>query len=174
MNPSTSIKIPLSERINLRLWTFLVVVLALLGMPMYWYISEAVSGGIHQRGDVTEVNLMAMVTWPFDQVNGTINDVPKKWRELDGKKVVLVGEMKVTDSAGDEVKAFDLVYSIAKCCYSGPPQIQHFVHSAGRNGKMLPYYPGLVTVTGTLHVDVIKGPDRVEQVFKLEVDSIEQ
>jgi hypothetical protein len=174
MNPTTTIKVPLSERINVRLIVFVLVVVGLLSMPLYIYISEAVSGGIHQRGDVTEVNLMAMVTWPFDQVNGTINDVPEKWRALDGKRVKLVGEMKVTDSAGDDIKGFDLVYSIAKCCYSGPPQIQHFVHSTGRDGKMLPYYPGLVTVTGTLHVDVVKGPDRVVQVYKLDVDSIVQ
>lgn len=171
---STAVKIPLSERINFRLVAFVLIALALVGMPVYWYVDMAVSGGIKQKGDVTAVNLMAMVTFPFDQNNGTIADVPPQWRALNGKKVELVGEMYLGNSAGDELKRFELVYSISKCCASGPPQIQHFVQAKAKEGKTVPYYPGLVTVTGTLYVDVKKGPEKVEQVFRLDVDSVEQ
>lgn len=170
----TTLKAPLSERINVRLIVIGLVALFLVGTPIYWYVDQVVSGGIKQRGDVTEVNLMAMVTFPFSQTDGTIDDVPPQWRSLNGKKVELVGEMVLGNSAGDLVKQFELVYSISKCCASGPPQIQHFVQAKAKDGKMVPYYPGLVRVTGTLHVDVKKGPEKVESVYQLEVESVEQ
>lgn len=171
---TTHTHVPLSERINLRLIAFGLIALLLVGTPIYWYAQEVLSGGIRVRGDVTEVNLKAMSSFPFDQINGTIDDIDPKWRALDGKKVQLVGEMYLGNSAGDQLRQFDLVYSIAKCCFSGPPQIQHFVQSKGRDGKALPYYPGLVKVTGTLHVNVKKGPERIESVYQMDVDSIEQ
>jgi hypothetical protein len=164
----------LSERINFRLLAFAIIAIALVGTPIYWYVDEVLSGGIKVRGDVTEVNLKAMSTFPFDQIAGTLEDVPERWRALDGKKVELVGEMYLANSAGDEIRKFDLVYSIAQCCFSGPPQIQHFIHSTSRDGKPLPYYKGLVRVTGTLHVNVKRGADRVESVYQLDVDSIQQ
>ncbi len=167
-------KVPLSERINVRLIVFSIVALFLVGTPIYWYVDQVVTGGIKQRGDVTEVNLMAMVTFPFDQQNGTVSDVPPQWRGLNGKKVQLVGEMYLANSAGDELNKFELVYSISKCCASGPPQIQHFVQAKAKEGKTVPYYRGLVTVTGTLYVDVKKGPEKVEQVFRLDVDSVQE
>ena len=34
-----------------------------------------------------------MSTFTFDQVNGKLEDVPKKWRDLDVQKVILKGEM---------------------------------------------------------------------------------
>ncbi|HEV7300819.1 MAG TPA: hypothetical protein VGN72_15745 [Tepidisphaeraceae bacterium] len=174
MTSTNQTNVPLSERINFRLLAFSIIAIVLVGTPIYWYVDEVVSGGIKVRGDVTEVNLKAMSTFPFDQVKGTIEDVPERWRALDGKKVELVGEMYLANSAGDEVRKFDLVYSIAKCCFSGPPQIQHFVQATGRDGKALPYYQGLVKVTGTLHVNVKRGPERVETVYQMVVDSIQQ
>jgi hypothetical protein len=170
----TETYIPLSERINGRLIAFALIALVLVGTPIYWYADLVLSGGIKQRGDLLEVDLKAMSSFPFDQVNGTIDDIDPKWRALDGKKVQLVGEMWLNNSAADEVGRFDLVYSIAKCCFSGPPQIQHFVQAKGRDGKVLPYYSGLVKVTGTLHVNVKKGADRIESVYQMDVDSIEQ
>jgi hypothetical protein len=168
------IHIPWSQRINLRLIVFTVVAVALIGTPLYWYIDSSLNHGIKVRGDVTEVDLKAMSLFPFDQVRGTLEDVPERFRELDGKKVELVGEMYLVNFAGDDVGRFDLVYSISKCCGQGPPMIQHFVQAKGRDGKLVPYYQGLVKVTGTLHVDVKRGTDRVESVYQLEVDSVNQ
>jgi hypothetical protein len=167
------VKVPLRERINFRLFAFLAIAIALVGMPIYWYLDTAISGGIKDRGDYVEVDLKSMSTFAFDQTNGKLEDVPGKWRALNGKKIQVVGEMWLGNSAGDQVQQFDLVYSIAKCCFSGPPQIQHFVQARGRNGKAMPYMPGLVRVTGTLHVNVKRGAQGVESVYQLTVDSIE-
>ena len=72
-------------------------------------VDMQVTGGMKQLGGgYTYVDLKAMSTFTFDQNNGTINDVPAKWRELDGKKVVLHGEMWEPTGAGptvDELRA---------------------------------------------------------------------
>src|SRR2546423_12874784 len=112
-NPTA--KVPLSERINLRMIVFIAIIALLVGYPVYILISEQLSGGIHTAGGYVETNLKAMGNFEFSETNGTITDVPQKWRELDGKKLVLVGEMYAGTNASDEVRNFQLVYSIAKC-----------------------------------------------------------
>ena len=170
---ASPIKPSLYERINLRLVIFAAVLLVIVGYPLYLYLDSEFTGGIKDAGNgYTQVDLKAMSSFAFDQVHGTNNDVPKKWRDLDGKKVVLYGEMWAPDSAGDELDHFDLCYSIAKCCFSGPPQVQHFVKSRATK-QALPFYSGLVKVSGTLHVDVKPAQDKVGSVYQLDVDNVE-
>src|SRR5437867_4355368 len=128
----TALKASLSERINFRLIVFILAILAPIGWVVYMYVDAVVSGGIHDRGSYIEADLKAMSLFPFDGVNGTINDVPRQWRALDGKRVQVVGEMYAPGSAAPEVRNFQVVYSIAKCCFNGPPQIQHFVQAQAR------------------------------------------
>jgi len=170
----TAIKAPLSQRINVRLIVFLLAIIAPIGWVVYTYVDEVVTGGIHNRGDYIEADLKAMSLFPFDQNNGTISDIPKQWRDLDGKRVQVRGEMWAPGSAAPEVKNFQVVYSIAKCCFSGPPQIQHFVQAKATKDP-IPYVDGLVEITGTLHVDVKHGPDgKITQVYALDVDHAER
>jgi hypothetical protein len=119
------------------------------------------------------VDLKAMSLFPLDQINGKIEDVPEKWRALDGQKVIVDGEMWDPLSAGNKIKGFQLVYSIAKCCFSGPPQIQHFVHARVVNGKSVGYYTGPVRVKGTLHVRMVRDESRITGVYHLDVESVE-
>jgi hypothetical protein len=171
---TTPVKVPLRERFNFRILAFAAIVLALIGFPMYIYLDSALSGGIHDRGDYLECDLKAMSTFPFDQNNGTRTDVPKQWRDLDGKRVQVVGEIYAPDSASPQLEHFQLVYSIAKCCFNGPPQIQHFVQAkAASADKPVPYYQGLVKVTGTLHVDVKRDAGKVTQVYAMDVERAE-
>ena len=170
------VPVPLSERINVRMIVFAAIVLALVGFPAYWYLSVALTGGIRERSDGwKEVDLKAMVEFPFDQAYGTLEEVPPKYRALDGQKVILTGEMVATTSAAPEIGEFSLVYSIAKCCYNTEPQVQHFIHSTVVNNGKAPYYAGLVNVYGTLHVNVKKGKDapKVESVFQFDVEKVE-
>lgn len=169
----TAANVPLSERINFRMIGFALVVLLLVGYPAYIYIESIATGGIRHRGDgYVEVDLKAMSSFPFDQVSGRLEDIPQKWRDLDGKKVVLYGEMWSPTFAGPSVDQFELVYSIQKCCFSGPPQIQHFVQSKVVNNAQVPYLSGLVEVTGTLHVDVKQGDGKVLSVYQLDVEEV--
>ncbi len=163
----------LSQRINLRMVAFGLIVLVMVGFPVYWYLSVALTGGIREAGNgYKEVDLMAMVTFPFDQKYGTIDDVPPKYRALDGQKVILTGEMVPMQSAAPEIQSFSLVYSIAKCCYNTEPQVQHFIHSDVSGGKQVPYYGGLVKVYGTLHVNVKKAQGKVDSVFQFDVENV--
>ena len=166
--------IPISQRINVRMIVFAAVVLAILAFPVYWYLSVAMTGGIRDAGNgYKEVDLKAMSDFPFDQKYGTIEDVPPIYRALDGQKVILTGEMAPMQSAAPEIDSFQLVYSVAKCCYSGEPQAQHFIYSTVQNGKKVPYYGGLVKVYGTLHVNVKKTEGKVESVYQFDVEDVE-
>src|SRR3954468_18129796 len=105
------LKAPLTQRINFRLIIFSAVVLFLIGYPLYIYLHEEITGGIQDAGNgYTAVDLRAMSLFSFDQYNGRLEDVPSKWRDLNGKKVILSGEMWVPNNAGPEARAFDLCY----------------------------------------------------------------
>jgi hypothetical protein len=115
-----------------------------------------------------------MSTFTFDQVNGKLQDIPQKWRELDGQKVVLKGEMYNPLGVGQTVDQFVLVYSIAKCCVTTTPQVQHFVHSKVIPGKTVNNYEGAgtVEVRGVLHVNVKREEGQVSSVYQLDVESV--
>lgn len=179
MPPQTAIGYPSVAQhrresiVNFRAIVFIVVVLGFFGALGYLWWSVAGTHGIIQKGDAYQVDLKSMSTFPFDQIHGTIEDIPPRYRELDGKKVILIGEMWAPNASSDRLNQFELVYSIAKCCFSGPPQIQHFVQATAKNGPV-PYYSGLVRVTGTLKVEVTKAPDgKITGVYHLAVDQIE-
>jgi len=170
---SVAVKVPLRERINIRMIVFAAVVLLMVGFPMYIYLDAELTGGVEDVGNgYKRVDLKAISLFSFDQINGRIDDVPKPWRALDGQKVVMYGEIWAPDSASPDLTHFDLCYSIAKCCFSGPPQVQHFVKSKTVNGTV-PYYNNLVKVTGTMHVKVVPGPEKVASVYQLDVERVE-
>ena len=173
MDTAAPVHIPLSERINFRMITFAALLLVLVGLPTYWYLDATISGGVKDvGGGYKQVDLKAMSNFIFDQQNGTIEDVPEKWRALDGQKVILYGEMWQPNVAANRISDFELVYSIAKCCFSGPPQVQHFVKANVIEGKQVGFYDGLVKVTGTLHVNVKKAQGKVERVYELDVEDV--
>jgi hypothetical protein len=167
---TTTAHIPLRERVNVRVLIFAAIALVLIGWPVYTFVTYT---GVEKSGDFYKVDLKAMSNFEMDQRNATNNDVPKEWRDLDGKKVTLEGEMWDAQGSGDSVKHFQLCYSIAKCCFQGPPKVQHFVDSHVPDGKSLEYYQNLVRVTGTLHVNVRKDGEKIASVYQLDVDSIE-
>jgi hypothetical protein len=166
-----TVKIPLSERFNFRILLFAAAVAVIVGYPVYIFVDSALSGGIKDRGDYKEVDLKAMSDFPFDGTNGTIDDVPAQFRALDGQKILVRGEMYDPRGTGERVNHFILVYSIAKCCYSGPPKVQHWVQAKAVDDR-ISYYEGLVEVIGTLHVDLKRENGQVTQVYRMDVESV--
>ena len=166
-------KIPFSQRVNLRVIGFVAVLALLIGYPTYRYVDFAASQGIKDRGDYKEVDLKWMSSFPFDQINGTINDIPQQFRALDAQPVLLIGEMYIPSNAQPRVNDFELVYSISKCCMVGQPLIQHFVQARLKHGQVN-YYPNLVKVKGILHVNVIPGDQKVASVYQLDVQSVDK
>ena len=160
---------------GLRIALFALIVLAPVAVLGYVYYDFQRTGGIQEMADGYKlVDLRAMSTFPMDQRDGTIDDVPPIYRALDGEKVVLEGEMYSDRSAASQVREFDLVYSIADCCYGSEPQIQHFVRSQAADGGVIDFYRGVpVQVRGTLRVDVEKSGGRVTGVYHLAVEDVQ-
>lgn len=181
MNPTTeSVPVeapphaPLHRRINVRLIVFAAIILVPILSLTYLYLKTNLTGGVEHLSDGTvKVDLKSISTFSFDQNNGTLEDVPALYRQLDGKRVVVEGEIWAPNSASNRLRQFELVYSIAKCCFSGPPQIQHFVQSQVVDGKTVPYYSGLVRAVGILHVDVVRQGGKVVSVYQLDIEHLE-
>ena len=74
--------------------------------PPTLIISPLLSGGITDHGSYAEVDLKALGYFPFDQRYGRTEDVPAKFRALDGRRVVMKGFMYSGDSAGQPVTVF--------------------------------------------------------------------
>jgi len=166
-------KVPLGERVNLRMILVAAVVLLLIGYPVYQFVNAARTHGIQQHGDLSVVDLKALGNFPFDDVNGTVNDIPPVYRKLDGQRVALDGFMYAGNSAGDEVSAFQFVYNITKCCFNGPPRVQERVFAQSK--APVPYYGQMVRCIGTLHVGVKKNEaGQANAVYEMDVDRVEQ
>src|SRR5438552_3722537 len=93
MDSAATVKAPLSERVNLRIVFFAALILFLLGWPVYTFVSETLTHGIHDRGSYKEVDLKALGFFEMDPSSATAKDVPKQYRDLDGQKVLLRGEV---------------------------------------------------------------------------------
>lgn len=173
MDMALPMKSSLANRVNLRL----LVLLAVISVPFLYFgyviVNDAVTGGIRDRGDRVEVDLKRLGFFPFDPVNDTIENVPKDFRALNGKRVELVGEMWAPNEASNNVRQFELVYSIAKCCFGGPPKVQERVFVRVPDGQRVPYYRGDVRVVGTLRVDVKKDAGTAVSLYTMDVERVE-
>ena len=164
----------LSERINFRMIAVTAVVLFLVGYPVYQYVAASWSQGVVKHGDVFAVDLKSLGNFPFDDTNGTVNDIPAKWRELDGKKVALEGFMFAPDSAGDNISSFQFVYNITKCCFNGPPRVQERVFAQMAGNQQAPYSSQEVRCTGLLKVLLRKNEvGKIVIVYAMLVDQVE-
>lgn len=158
---------------NWRTYALIATVLFLFGYPIFVYTDALVTGGITQRGDLLVVDLKALSNFEMDQDNGTTQDIPLRYRNLDGKRVLLVGQMWDPYAAGGKIRAFTLVYSISNCCFNGPPKVQHFIQAIVPAGKAVDYYSSdFVDVVGTLHVGVESGEGHVQSVYRIDVEKV--
>ncbi len=173
-----SVQLPLSQRINFRLWILLGVAVLIVGYPIYQGLEIALTGGVSRssddKGELLKVDLKSMSLFEMDQEKAEEADIPQKWRDLNGKRVQLEGEMYLSNQAGYAITRFDLVYSIAKCCLVGSPKVQHFVRSSTVPGKAVEYYSGLVVVKGRLHVGIERDKEtgKILSVYRLDVESV--
>ena len=173
----TTLKAPLTERINFRIIIFVGVILFLLGWPIYTFLSENLTHGIHDRGAYKEVDLKALGNFEFDDTAGKLADVPAQYRNLNGQKVMLQGQIYAPREAGPGITEFELVYSIQKCCFSGPPRVQErvFAFVTPATKKMKYSGDGEHKVLGTLRVTMQRDQKsgQVTEVYHLDVDSVE-
>ena len=170
----SAVKVPISGRINLRMILFVGVVLLLVGYPVYWYVESEVTGGVRQAGGLHLRRSESAGNFPFDSTNGSAKDVPARFRSLDGQKVLLEGEVWVPNEAGDRMTRFELVYSIQKCCFGGPPRVQERVFVQVPKQMHVPNLTNnYVRVTGTLHIDPKNDGGQISELYTLSLDRIE-
>lgn len=161
---------PARQGVNYRLVLFIAVVgLPLLGIS--WLTLQGIlNKGVSWHGDYAEVNLKALGNFPFNESIGTRDDVPARWRELDGKKVELKGFMFSPQSAGDRGNEFQFVYNVQKCCFSGPPLVQERVYCHSRADVPIYSVTDFSRVVGILHVRVVRDKSgAIHSVFDLDV-----
>jgi hypothetical protein len=178
----TSINMPAGQRTNwsmiLRVGVVSVLLLGLVGYAMKVTYESVILKGVVNKGDYFQVELKAMSNFDMDPRLGSVEDVGPEFRRLDGKKVLLVGQVAPTGfSAGPKVDRFQICYSVATCCLSGTPKAQHFVSCRAPAGKLLENYESStnVQVLGTLHIRVIKDKDggSISSIFQMDVDRVE-
>jgi hypothetical protein len=167
-----AVKRPLKERINFRLIIFLAVIAIPFVWVFYVIINQTVTGGVEDYGSYKKVDLKSLGNFPFSAESGTKENIPPRWRALDGQRVLLQGEMYAGNSAA-QVNDFQLVYSIVNCCFNGPPKVQERVFAKLPGEQTAPIYPGLVRVTGTLHIDIQRVEGQAVSVYTLDVEKIE-
>src|SRR5690349_14489466 len=165
------------SRVNWRL----VIMLSIVALPFLWMgymlVRQFVTGGVSRHGDYYAVDLKAMGNFAFDPATGTVAEVPKTYRDLDGKKVQLEGFMYNPQSAGARTTEFQFVYNVTKCCFSGPPLVQERVYGHVKDGDDVPLYDmyTFARVTGTLHVRIVRDETgAVHSVYDLDVDKAER
>jgi hypothetical protein len=160
---------------NWRTYALIATVLFLFGYPIFEYTDTLVTGGITRRGDLLVVDLKALSNFEMDQDNGTTQDIPLRYRQLEGKRVLLVGQMWDPYAADGKIRAFTLVYSISNCCFNGPPKVQHFIQAIVPDGKSVDYYSNdFVDVVGTLHVGVQSAEGHVQSVYRIDVEKVQK
>jgi hypothetical protein len=166
------------RRLSRRLtWQTVLTIAAaafVLAYPIYTVLDEAATHGIRQVGNLTVVDLKAMSDFSFDQVKGINSDIPAVYRRLNGKRVMLAGQMWLPDSATGKLTRFELVYSVATCCFAGPPLVQHFVDARVLPGHTVDYTSGQVDVIGVLHVGVVRSGGAVASIYRIDVQKVEQ
>jgi hypothetical protein len=165
---------PAKQGINYRLILFIAVVgLPLLGVS-WLMVRGLLTKGITWHGDYAEVDLKALGNFPFSANNGATDDVPERWRALDGKKVELKGFMFSPQSAGDRGNQFQFVYNVSKCCFNGPPLVQERVYAHSRADMPIYSMYDCAKIVGILHVRVIRGKDgAIHSVFDMDVQHVE-
>jgi hypothetical protein len=171
--PSSNVRRP-RPRISLRL----VLLLALVAAPFVYFgyviIDQSLHGGVTDHGTYFDVDLKSLGYFPFNADTDGIDNVPAQWRQLDGKRVALQGEMYSPTGAGDNVDAFELVYSIQKCCFNGPPRVQERVFAHAAKNATVHYYPQIVRVVGTLHVKAERNEaGTIQRLYTLDVESVD-
>jgi hypothetical protein len=166
---TTMASIP-TRRINVRV----IILLAVLLLPVGFVLWQFLMPTVIDRGDYKQVDLKWLSDFEMDQQLATDADIPADQRALDGKRVLLRGEMYRPDAYQGPVREFQLVYSISKCCVTSTPKVQHFLIAKVVPGKTANAYPEQsVEVLGTLHAGIVRDDaGKISSVYRLDVESV--
>lgn len=108
-------------------------------------------------------------SWPYED---GLKGMPKRVKELSGKKVLMTGFMLPIDEV-QNIKEFLLVKSLWSCCYGQPPDIHGIVRVVMPKGKTTDYFFDPLKITGTFKVEATVMDGYCVDIFQLHVDTLE-
>lgn len=112
--------------------------------------------------DPIEVDILELTSIDYEEGK----ELPKKIRDLDGKKIVISGYMQ--SQPKKDVNQFLIVGNSCQC--AGRPLVQHFVEVTLDDDKTTGYKPGQLTFIGTLEVGEVKEDGFVKSIYRLKGD----
>ena len=110
-----------------------------------------------------------LTSWPYED---GLKGMPKRVKELNGKKVLMTGFMLPIDEV-QNIKEFLLVQSLWSCCYGQPPDIHGIVRVVMPKGRTTDYFFDPLKVTGTFKVEATILDGYCVDIYQLHVDSLE-
>ena len=108
-------------------------------------------------------------SWPYED---GLKGMPKRIKELSGKKVLMTGFMLPIDEV-QNIKEFLLVKSLWSCCYGTPPDIHGIVRVVMPKGKTTDYFFDPLKVIGTFKVEATVMDGYCVDIYQLHVESLE-
>ena len=108
-------------------------------------------------------------SWPYED---GLKGMPKRIKELSGKKVLMTGFMLPIDEV-QNIKEFLLVQSLWSCCYGQPPDIHGIVRVVMPKGKTTDYFFDPLKVIGTFKVEATIMDGYCVDIYQLHVESLE-
>jgi hypothetical protein len=108
-------------------------------------------------------------SWPYED---GLKGMPKRVKELDGKKVMMTGFMLPIDEV-EKIKEFLLVQSLWSCCYGQPPDINGIVRVVMPKGKTTDYFFDPLKIVGTFKVEATMLDGYCVDIYQLHVESLE-
>jgi hypothetical protein len=108
-------------------------------------------------------------SWPYED---GLKGMPKRVKELDGKKVLMTGFMLPIDEV-QNIKEFLLVKSLWSCCYGQPPDIHGIVRVVMPKGKTTDYFFDPLKIVGTFKVEATVMDGYCVDIYQLHVESLE-
>lgn len=107
--------------------------------------------------------------WPYED---GLKGMPKRVKDLDGKKVLMSGFMLPIDEV-QNIKEFLLVQSLWSCCYGQPPDINGIVRVVMPKTKTTDYFFDPLKVIGRFKVEATVIDGYCVDIYQLDVESIE-
>jgi hypothetical protein len=110
-----------------------------------------------------------LTSWPYED---GLKGMPKRVKDLDGKKVLMMGFMLPIDEV-QNIKEFLLVQSLWACCYGQPPDINGIVRVVMPKGKTTDYFFDPLKIIGTFKVEATVLDGYCVDIFQLHAESLE-
>ena len=107
--------------------------------------------------------------WPYED---GLKGMPKRVKELSGKKVLMTGFMLPIDEV-QNIKEFLLVQSLWSCCYGQPPDINGIVRVVMKGNKRLNYKYDPIKITGQFKVVASYEDGYCIDIFQLQADEVD-